>query len=63
MQWECPCKCTYVSTTDIGYISTSDVEDEDFAAANITGNDNDHEMSEEEILGTHATEHYRTIIV
>jgi hypothetical protein len=60
--WECLSKCTYVATADSGYISTSDVEDEDIAAANITGDDNNHETSEEEILGAHAMEHYRTII-
>jgi hypothetical protein len=63
MQRECPSKCTYVATVDGGYISTSDVEDDDIAAANITRGDNDHEMSEEEILGTHDTDQYRTIIV
>jgi hypothetical protein len=63
MQRECLRKCTYVATTDGGYISTSDVEDDDIATANIIGDDNDHEMSEEEILGAHATEHYRTVIV
>jgi hypothetical protein len=41
MQWECLSKRTYVATADGGYISTSDVEDEDIAAANIIGDDND----------------------
>jgi hypothetical protein len=63
MQRECLSKHTYVATIDGGYISTSNVEDEDIAAANITGDDNNHEMSEEEILGDQAMEHYRTIIV
>jgi hypothetical protein len=63
MQRECPSKCTYVATADGGNISTSDVEDEDIAATNITGDNNDHEIREEEILGAHAMEHYRTIIV
>jgi hypothetical protein len=63
MQRECVSKHTYVATADGGYISTSDVEDGDIAAANIIGDDNDHETSEEEILGAHATEHYRTVIV
>jgi hypothetical protein len=47
MQWECLSKRTYVATADGGYISTSDVEDEDIAAANIIGDDNDNETSEE----------------
>jgi hypothetical protein len=63
MQRECLSKHTYVATTDGGYISTSDVEDEDIATTNITRDNNDHETSEEEILGAHAMEHYRTIIV
>jgi hypothetical protein len=50
MQWECSSKRTYVATIDGGYISTSDVEDDDIAAANIIGDENNHEMSEEEIL-------------
>jgi hypothetical protein len=61
MQRECLSKRTYVAT-DSGYISTFDVEDKDIAAANIKGDDNDHETSEE-TLGTHDTEHYRTVIV
>jgi hypothetical protein len=63
LQRECPNKRTYVASTDGGYISTYDVEDDDIAAADIIGADNDHKMSEEEILGTHDTDHYRTIIV
>jgi hypothetical protein len=63
MQRECPSKRTYVATADGGYISTSDVEDDDIAAANIIGDDNDHVMSKEEILGTHDTHQYRIIIV
>jgi hypothetical protein len=50
MQWECLRKHTYVTTVDGGYISTYDVEDDDIAAANITGDNNDHETSEEETL-------------
>jgi hypothetical protein len=42
----CPSKHTYVATAYGGYISTSNVKDDDIAAANITGDDNDHEMSE-----------------
>jgi hypothetical protein len=56
MQRKCLSKRTYVATADGGYISISDVEDDDIAAANITGDDNDHEMSEEEILGAHDTD-------
>jgi hypothetical protein len=63
MQRECPGKRTYVATDNGGYISTSDVEDDDVAAANITGDNNDHETCEEEILGTHDMDQYRTIIV
>jgi hypothetical protein len=63
MQQECPSKHTYVATTDGEYISTFDVEDDDISAANIIGDDNDHETSEEGILGAHATEHYITVIV
>jgi predicted metalloprotease len=63
MQRECPSKRTYVATTNGRYISTSDVEDEDIAAANIIGDDTDQEMSDEEILDAYATEHYRTAIV
>jgi hypothetical protein len=62
MQWECLSKRTYVATIDGGYISTSDVEDDDIAAANIIGDENNHEMSEE-ILGAHDMNQYRTIIV
>jgi hypothetical protein len=54
MQWECLSKHTYAATANGGYISTSDVEDEDIATTNITGDDNNHETSEEEILGAHA---------
>jgi hypothetical protein len=63
MQQECLSKHTYVTATDGGYISTSDLEDEDIVVANITRDDNDHETNEEEIHGVHATEHYRSIIV
>ena len=53
----------YVATADGGYVSASDVEDEDIAAANTAGSDDDHDTSAEEILGARATEHYRTVIV
>jgi hypothetical protein len=62
MQQECPSKRAY-AVIDGGYISISNAEDEDIAAANITGDDNNHEMSEEEILGAHDTKHYLTVIV
>jgi hypothetical protein len=41
MQQECLSKHTYVATADGGYISTSDVQDDNIAGANITGDDND----------------------
>jgi ornithine cyclodeaminase/alanine dehydrogenase-like protein (mu-crystallin family) len=63
MQWECLRKHTYVTTVVGGYISTYDVEDDDIAAANITGDNNDHETSEEEILVAHDTGQYKTVIV
>jgi hypothetical protein len=63
IQRECLSKRTYVATAGGGYISTFDVDDEDIVVADITGDDNDHETSEEEIIGAHAMEHYRTIIV
>jgi hypothetical protein len=63
MQRECLRKRTYIATADGGYISTSDVEDDDIAVANITGDDNHHKMSEEEILGALDTDQYRTVIV
>jgi hypothetical protein len=31
--------------------------------ANITGNNDEHETCDEEVLGTHATENYNTLIV
>jgi hypothetical protein len=63
MQRECLSKCTYIATADGGYISTSDIEDDDIAVANITGDDNHHKTSEEEILGALDTDQYRTVIV
>ena len=64
-RWLSPTLAAALKTTsaDGRYVSTSDFEDNDTAIANNAGNDNDHEMSEEEILGTQATTNYRTIIV
>jgi hypothetical protein len=62
MQRECVSKHTYVATADGGYISTSDVEDGDIAAANIIGDDNDHETSEEENCRTLQNCHCAVII-
>ena len=60
VQRDCPSKRAYIATADGGYVSTSDVEDEPIAAANIAGDEDD---STEEILDAHATETYRTLIV
>src|SRR5207244_8962386 len=59
MQWDCPRKRAYIATGDGGYVNASDVEDEDIIAANIAGNDD----GADEVLGTAATENYRTLIV
>lgn len=63
MQWECPSKWAYIATTDGGYVSAFDVEDEDMKVANILGNNDEHVTCDEEVLGTHATENYNTLIV
>ena len=63
MQRDCPSKCTYVAAADGGYVSASDTEDEEIAATNITGDHDDHAMSDEEVLGASATANYRTMIV
>ena len=63
MQRECPSKRTYVASADGGYVSTSDVEDDDIAAANTTGDHDDIETSDEEVLGMNAMANYRTMIV
>ena len=62
---DCPSQRAYIATDDGGYVSASDVEDEYALAANLAGNDDDHEADSdgEEILGAAATENYRTIIV
>src|SRR5213076_929157 len=59
MQRDCPSKRAYIATGDGGYVSASDVDDEDIIAANITGNDD----SADEVLGTTAIANYRTLIV
>src|SRR5438128_439224 len=57
MQQDCPRKRAYIATGDGGYVSASDVEDEDIIAANIAGDDD----GADEVLGTTATENYRTV--
>ena len=59
MQRDCPSKRAYIATGDGGYVSASDVEDEDIIAANIAGNDD----GADEVLGTAVTANYRTLIV
>jgi hypothetical protein len=48
MQQDCPSKRAYIATGDGGYVSASDVEDENTIRANITGIDD----GNEEVLGT-----------
>jgi hypothetical protein len=59
MQRDCPSKRTIISTTDSGYASASDIEDDNIIAANISGSDDD----VDEVLGTSVTNNYRTLIV
>jgi hypothetical protein len=59
MQRDCPSKRTIIATADGGYVSASDSEDENIIAANISGSDD----GDEEVLGTSATNNYRTLIV
>jgi hypothetical protein len=59
MQRDCPSKRTIIATIDGGYVSASDIEDENIIAANISGSDD----SAEEVLGTSATNNYRILIV
>jgi hypothetical protein len=54
MQRDCPSRRTIIATADGGYASASDIEDE-----NISGSND----SAEEVLGTSATNNYRTLIV
>jgi hypothetical protein len=48
-----------IATANSGYVSASDIEDENIIAANISGSDD----GAEEVLGTSATNNYRTLIV
>jgi hypothetical protein len=59
MQRDCPSKRAYITTGDGGYVSTSDVEDEDTVGANIVGTDD----GNEEVLCTVATETYKALIM
>jgi hypothetical protein len=59
MQRDCPSKRTIIATADGGYVSASDIEDENIIAANISGSDD----GAEEVLGASATNNYRTLIV
>jgi hypothetical protein len=59
MQRDCPSKRTIIATADDGYVSASNIEDENIIAANISGSDD----GAEEVLGTSVTNNYRTLIV
>jgi hypothetical protein len=59
MQRDCPSKRTIIATADGAYASASDIEDEHIIAANISGSDD----GAEEVIGTSATNNYRTLIV
>jgi hypothetical protein len=59
MQRDCPSKWTIIATADGGYVSASDIEDENIIVANISGSDD----GAEEVLGTCTTNNYRTLIV
>jgi hypothetical protein len=59
MQQDCLSKRTIIATADGGYASASDIEDENIISANISGSDD----GAEEVLGTSATNNYRTLIV
>jgi hypothetical protein len=59
MQHNCPSKQAIIAIADGGYVSASDIEDENIIAANISGS---HDGAEE-VLGTSATNNYRTLIV
>jgi hypothetical protein len=59
MQRDCPSKRAIIATTDGGYVSAFDIEDENIIAAYILGSDD----GAEEVLGTSATNNYRTLIV
>ena len=53
MQKDCPSQWAYIATED-GYISTSDIKDEE---------DRDADEKDGEVLGDEATVAYRSIIV
>jgi hypothetical protein len=59
MQRDCPSKRAYIATSDGGYVSASNVEEEDTIGANIAGTDD----GNEEVLSIVATETYKTLIV
>jgi hypothetical protein len=59
MQRECPSKWAIIANADGGYVSASDIEDENIIAANISGSDD----GAEEVLGASATNNYRTLIM
>jgi hypothetical protein len=59
MQWDCPSKRAIIATADGGYVSASDIEDENIIAANILGSND----SAEEVLRTFVTNNYRTLIM
>jgi hypothetical protein len=59
IQRDCPSKWAYIATGDGGYVSASDVEDEDTVGANIAETYD----GDEEVLGTTVTETYKALIV
>jgi hypothetical protein len=59
MQRDCPSKHAYIATSDGGYVSASDVEDEYIVGANIAGTDD----GNEEVLGTTAIETYKALFL
>jgi hypothetical protein len=58
-QRDCPSKQAIIATADGGYVSASDIEDENIIAAHISGSDD----GAEEVLVTSVTNNYRTLIV
>jgi hypothetical protein len=59
IQQDCPSKQAYIATGHGGYVSASDVEDEDIVGANIAETYD----GDEEVLGTTTTETYKALIV
>jgi hypothetical protein len=59
IQRDFPSKRAYIATSDGGYVSASDVEDEDTVGANIAKTYD----GDEEVLGTTTTETYKALIV